>query len=82
MLKIGFCIVKPDNLIANSKKYHTLISKKKFTSNWSVKMKNDFLNNNLNYGLAALENNAPAKLHFEVWGNQKKLNPEHWLTKK
>jgi len=57
MLKIGFCIVKPDNLIANSKKYHTLISKKKFTSNWSVKMKNDFLNNNLNYGLAALENN-------------------------
>ena len=26
--------------------------------------------------------NTPAKLHFEVWGNQKKLNPEHWLTKK
>ncbi len=22
------------------------------------------------------------KLHFEVWGNQQKLNPEHWLTKK
>ncbi|MFQ6615859.1 MAG: murein hydrolase activator EnvC family protein [Fidelibacterota bacterium] len=23
-----------------------------------------------------------AKLHFEVWGNRKKLNPEAWLTKK
>jgi hypothetical protein len=23
-----------------------------------------------------------AKLHFEVWGNQKKLNPEYWLTRK
>ncbi len=22
------------------------------------------------------------KLHFEVWGNQQKLNPEHWLTNK
>ncbi len=22
------------------------------------------------------------KLHFEVWGNQQKLNPEHWLIKK
>jgi len=21
------------------------------------------------------------KLHFEVWGNQQKLNPEHWLSK-
>ena len=28
------------------------------------------------------EENTPAQLHFEVWGNQKKLNPEHWLTKK
>ena len=28
------------------------------------------------------EENTPAKLHFEVWGNQKKLNPEHWLIKK
>ena len=28
------------------------------------------------------EENTPAKLHFEVWGNQKKLNPEHWLKKK
>ncbi len=23
-----------------------------------------------------------AKLHFEVWGNQEKLNPLHWLVKK
>ena len=22
-----------------------------------------------------------SKLHFEIWGNQKKLNPEHWLIK-
>ena len=28
------------------------------------------------------EENTQAKLHFEVWGNQQKLNPEHWLTKK
>ena len=28
------------------------------------------------------EENTLAKLHFEVWGNQKKLNPEHWLIKK
>jgi len=21
-----------------------------------------------------------AKLHFEIWGNKEKLNPEHWLT--
>ena len=21
-------------------------------------------------------------LHFEIWGNQKKLNPEKWLIKK
>jgi len=26
------------------------------------------------------ENNTSAKLHFEVWGNQQKLNPEIWLT--
>ena len=26
--------------------------------------------------------NTMAKLHFEVWGNQKKLNPEHWLVRK
>lgn len=22
-----------------------------------------------------------AKLHFEIWGNKQKLNPEHWLTR-
>ena len=26
------------------------------------------------------ENNTPEKLHFEVWGNQQKLNPQFWLT--
>lgn len=24
--------------------------------------------------------NTSARLHFEVWGNQQKLNPENWLT--
>ena len=28
------------------------------------------------------KDNTSAKLHFEVWGNQKKLNPEHWLIRK
>ena len=32
--------------------------------------------------VARPEENNPAKLHFEVWGNQKKLNPEHWLIHK
>ena len=27
------------------------------------------------------ERNSPSKLHFEVWGNQEKLNPELWLIK-
>ena len=26
------------------------------------------------------DNGSSARLHFEVWGNQKKLNPEKWLT--
>ncbi len=26
------------------------------------------------------ENGSSARLHFEVWGNQKKLNPQSWLT--
>ncbi len=35
--------------------------------------------------LAKIASNGTSKngkLHFEVWGNQQKLNPEHWLTKK
>ena len=32
--------------------------------------------------VASSENNTIGKLHFEVWGNQKKLNPEHWLSRK
>ena len=32
--------------------------------------------------VASPEENNPAKLHFEVWGNQEKLNPEHWLIRK
>ena len=32
--------------------------------------------------IAIPKDNTMAKLHFEVWGNQKKLNPEHWLIRK
>ncbi len=35
--------------------------------------------------LAKIASNGTSKngkLHFEVWGNQQKLNPEHWLTNK
>ena len=32
--------------------------------------------------VAIPDDNTMAKLHFEVWGNQKKLNPEHWLIRK
>lgn len=31
--------------------------------------------------VAAPEKGNIAKLHFEVWGNQQKLNPENWLIK-
>jgi septal ring factor EnvC (AmiA/AmiB activator) len=30
--------------------------------------------------VAVPENGISARLHFEVWGNQKKLNPEKWLA--
>ncbi len=32
--------------------------------------------------VAVPENGSPARLHFEVWGNQNKLNPEKWLATK
>ena len=32
--------------------------------------------------IASNGNSKNGKLHFEVWGNQQKLNPEHWLSKK
>ena len=32
--------------------------------------------------VAIPDNGSSAKLHFEVWGNQKKLNPEKWLASK
>jgi septal ring factor EnvC (AmiA/AmiB activator) len=30
--------------------------------------------------VAVPDNGISARLHFEVWGNQKKLNPEKWLA--
>jgi len=32
--------------------------------------------------VAIQEDNSVSRLHFEVWGNQKKQNPEHWLIRK
>ena len=32
--------------------------------------------------VAVPDNGISARLHFEVWGNQKKLNPEEWLVLK
>ena len=32
--------------------------------------------------VAASDNGSVPRLHFEVWGNQEKLNPEHWLASK
>ena len=32
--------------------------------------------------IAIPKENIHAKLHFEIWGNKKKLNPEHWLLSK
>ena len=44
---------------------------------------NDYIQMGRNIASVAIpENNTMAKLHFEVWGDQKKLNPEYWLIKK
>ena len=44
---------------------------------------NEYIQMGSNIASVAIpENNTMAKLHFEVWGNQKKLNPEHWLIRK
>ena len=32
--------------------------------------------------VAVPDNGSAARLHFEVWGNQKKLNPQNWLAYK
>ena len=32
--------------------------------------------------VALPEDGTSPKLHFEIWGNQQKLNPEVWLMKK
>jgi len=32
--------------------------------------------------IASPNSGSTAKLHFEVWGNQKKLNPVKWLVAK
>ncbi len=44
---------------------------------------NEYIQMGSNIASVAIpENNTMAKLHFEVWGNQKKLNPEYWLIRK
>ena len=54
--RMGFSIASPLDLKPKFQIYYNLISKKKFTLNWTQKMKEDFLSVNLNYGLVALEN--------------------------
>ena len=44
---------------------------------------NEYIQMGSNIASVAIpENNTMAKLHFEVWGNQNKLNPEYWLIQK
>ena len=54
---LGFNVLDQGQIKGNREKYLKLISKKKFTLNWSNDMKNIFLSSSLNYGLVALENN-------------------------
>ena len=53
---LGFDVIDNSQLEEYRKKYVDLISKKKFTNNWSSNMINDFLDSNLNISLAALDN--------------------------
>ena len=44
---------------------------------------NEYIQMGSNIASVAIpENNTIATLHFEVWGNQEKLNPEYWLIQK
>ena len=43
---------------------------------------NEYIQAGKNCKVARTGNGSNGKLHFEVWGNQQKLNPEHWLIKK
>jgi len=52
----GFNIIDFKEILLKKDDYLELISKKKFTINWSDDMKNDFLSSPLNLGLVALEN--------------------------
>ena len=57
LVALGFNVISYDEIEGNIEKYSKIISKKKFTLNWSDNMKNKFLKSSLNYGLVALENN-------------------------
>ena len=57
LVKLGFNIINHELINDKLDIYKNIISKKKFTFNWSDKMKDEFLSSSLNYGLAALENN-------------------------
>ena len=55
MKKIGFDVINCNEFKKNIDEYYDLISRKKFSKNWTKKMKLDFLNSNLNLSLSALE---------------------------
>jgi len=55
MKKMGFNLVDCKDLKDNFDEYYNLISRKKFSKNWSKEMKLNFLNSNLNLSLLALE---------------------------
>ena len=46
-------------------------------------VENEYINIGDEFALVASpKSENMSKLHFEVWGNQEKLNPAHWLIKK
>ena len=55
MERIGFDVIDCNELKKNINEYYDLISRKKFSKNWSEEMKVNFLKSNLNLSLSALE---------------------------
>tara|TARA_B110000438_G_C15800392_1_gene644870 strand:- start:865 stop:1788 length:924 start_codon:yes stop_codon:yes gene_type:complete len=53
---LGFKMIDFEEISSKRDAYFKLISRKKFTNNWSIDMKNNFLDSPLNLGIVALEN--------------------------
>jgi len=54
---IGFNVIRNKSLKGNENIYFELVSKKKFTHNWTEKMIKDFIKNPLHLSILALDNN-------------------------